>query len=116
MLAAQPGGDGEFVGGSGATHQVEEGTALGGEEGSEVVHHLIVDQRATAPVTARRCRPLWASRWMVCPRRRCRTGLRGGDCEDPAPWDLSYKMMTSAAVLGWRVGARRPAGVRASAA
>ncbi|GKQ34335.1 hypothetical protein ALMP_08860 [Streptomyces sp. A012304] len=52
MLAAQSGGDGEFVGGGGAPHGVEEGTALGGEEGSEVVHRLIVGQSVdgTPPV------------------------------------------------------------------
>jgi hypothetical protein len=48
VLAAQPGGDGEFLGRVGAADLVEEGEALGGEQGGEgeyrVVHRVIVGQ------------------------------------------------------------------------
>ncbi len=48
MVAAQPGGDGEFLGRVGAADLVEEGAALGGEQGGEgeygVVHRDIVGQ------------------------------------------------------------------------
>ncbi|GAA3032876.1 hypothetical protein GCM10010448_13690 [Streptomyces glomeratus] len=60
MLAAQPGGEGQFLGRGGAAHLVEEGAALGAEQGveAEVVHGAIVGQSVDgvrpAAVSARR--------------------------------------------------------------
>ncbi|GGU21520.1 hypothetical protein GCM10010259_09740 [Streptomyces daghestanicus] len=68
MGAAQPGGDGQLLGGIGVAHLVEEGAAGGGEEGVEVVHRAIVGQSVDRP-----------------PPGACRGGSRTGGCEDPAP-------------------------------